>query len=72
MGRPNGLHFHGEFYEHPHIVKMGKKTVEILNTMFLNSKCVIYTLTLQTGFYFCTIYYCMFKKLHTVVTDHKR
>jgi len=50
MGRPTGLHFHGEFYVHPHIVKMVQKTVEILNTMFLNSKCVIYTLTCSKNF----------------------
>jgi hypothetical protein len=70
MGRPTGLHFHGKLYEHPHIVKMQQKTGD-LNTKFLNSKCVIYTLTPQTGFYFCTIYYRMLKKLHTVVNDHK-
>jgi len=38
-----------------------KNCVEILNTMFLNSICVIYTLTLLTGFSFYTIYYYMFK-----------
>jgi hypothetical protein len=29
MGRPTGLHFHGEFYEHPHIVKMEQKTGDL-------------------------------------------